>query len=284
MLYVWLGVTGLLLAATVIFRGRDPIALSLFWVGGAIVFTANYLVLDLTEMYHYRPGLLPGLIPDTVLGVFLAELAFVGGFTVWVVRSMPLWSGLAFGTAVVVVLELLFRRWQIFIGHSWTIWHTALTFPVYFALVYWFQAAAERSGVGAGWVRTFVRVHIALWWTHFAGMVAYWIMAGLLFQVRWLPTFARNQALGALLTVAPWMTAATVWVIAGRGRARAFRLAAATAGLFLMGWLFISVGLWRFRAPWSLYLHTFAQAVTIFVAALCDDWIGLWSNAEVKAK
>jgi hypothetical protein len=55
------------------------------------------LLAGLMELSHYRTGLLPGLIPDTVLGVFLAELGFVAGWAVWVVYRFPLWAGTAVG-------------------------------------------------------------------------------------------------------------------------------------------------------------------------------------------
>jgi hypothetical protein len=279
-----MGIVGLLLGGWVVFSRRSAVALALFWVAGGLIFTADYAVLDLLEMYHYRPGLLPGLVPDTVLGVFLAELAFVGGGATWLALRLPPWPGIAVGTALVLAIEVLFRRWGIFIGHAWKLWHTAVAFPAYFGLIYWFRAKAEQEGLTGGWVRTSVRVCLTLWWVHFSGMLVYWIMAGLLFQVRWLPTFQRNQALGALLTVAPFMTLAALWAIAARGRERTVRLLWAAAGLHLLGLFWVSVGLWRFRAPWSLGLHTAAEVATLYIAALCDDWIGRWAGAGVSAR
>ena len=275
--YVWLGLAGLILAGTVILPRRNGTALATFWVAGGIVFTADYLVLDLLEMYHYRPGLLAGQVPDIVFGVFLAELAFVGGFATWLVYTVPPWAGATFGTLLVVGLEVLFRRWGVFVGYSWSVWHSVVAFPPYFLLVYWFRAAAERRGIHDRWVCTLTRVNVALWWAHFAGMVVYWMMAGLVFQIHWLPTFARNQALGALLTVAPWMTAAMLWVMAAHSHERVPRLLYASAGLLLFGLVWEGVGLWHFRAPWNVYLHTAAQVATIYIAVRCDDWIGAWS-------
>lgn len=276
--YVLLGAIGLLLAGQVILGRRDAVALVVFWVAGSAVFTANYLVMDLMELYHYRTGLLPGLIPDTVLGVFLAELGFVAGWAVWVVYRFPLWAGTAVGSTLVVVLEFLFRQWGIFEGHGWRLWHTAVTFPPYFLLIYWFRAVAERNGVTDGWVRTGIRISIALWWSHFLGMIVYWMMAGLVFRVNLMPTFARNQTLGAILTIGLAINVAMVWVMASRGEKRTFRLLGSAVGLLLLGQLWMAMGLWQFRAPWNIYLHTAAQVATIYIAALCDDMVGRWAG------
>lgn len=274
--YVWLGASGLLLAGSVIFSRKDPVALATFWVASGMIFTADYAVLDMFELYHYRPHLLPEIIPDMVLGVYLAELAFVGGFSVWLVYRLSPWAGTIIGTALVVGIELLFRRWRIFLGYQWQVWHTAVTFPPFFGLVYWFRAAAGRYGLARGWARTFVRLNLALWWSHFTGMVVYWILAGLVFRVTWLPTFARNQTLGAMLTVGPWVIAAMLWVMAATGRQRTQRLLWSAAGLLLLGQVWVSLGLWRFRAPWTLTLHTLVQVATIYITAVCDDWIERW--------
>lgn len=279
MIYLLLAAVGLLLAGQVISRRNDAVALALFWVAGSAVFTADYLVMDLMEWYQYRTGLLLGQIPDTVLGVFLAELAFVAGWAVWIVYRFPTWTGTVVGTAVVVLLEILFRRWGIFEGHGWRVWHSAVAFPPYFLLLYWFRAVAERNGVGDGWIRTGIRVSLALWWSHFLGMVIYWMMAGLIFRVNLLPTFARNQTLGAILTLGVAINLAMVWVMASRGRDRAIRLVGSAIGLLLLGQFWLAVGLWEFRAPWNVYLHTAAQVATMYVAALCDDMVGRWAGA-----
>jgi len=281
--YVWLAAGGLLLAGWVLFRRRDPVAVAVFWFAQAAIFTANYAVLDLMEMYHYRPGLLSSLIADTALGVYLAELGFLAGWALWVVYNLPMLSGTIIGTGVVVAIEWLFRRWGIFIGHQWQLWHTAVTFPPFFLLVYWFRDIAERHGVTGGWVRIYTRVNLALWWSHFFGMVAYWIAVGLAFRIRVLPTFARNQTLGAILTVGPFLIAATLWVMVAGGRERITRLVWSTAGLWLIGQFWVSTGLWQFRAPWNVYVHTAAQIATIYLAALCDDWIHWWTVTRIKS-
>lgn len=279
MTYVWLAAVGLLLGGQVLFGRRDAVALSVFWVAGSVIFTADYLVMDLLELYYYRTGLFRGLIPDTVLGVFLAELGFVAGWAVWVVYRLPLLTGTFVGTTTVVVLEVIFRRWGIFIGNGWQVWHTMLAFPPYFLLLYWFRAAAERAGLTAGWVRNGVRLSLAFWWSHLFGMIVYWMMAGLLFRIRVMPTFATNQTLGAMLTVGLPLNLAILWVMGAQGRSRMLRLTWSVAGLFLTGVFWLSLGLWQFRAPWNIYLHTAAQAAVAYIAALCDDMVGRWAGA-----
>jgi len=278
--YVWLGAAGLALAGWEIFSRRSSVALAVYWVAAAMVFTADYAVLDLMEMYHYRPGLVPGLMPDTVLGVFLAELGFAAGWAVWVVHRMPPWLGTVAGTAVVLVLETRFRHLGIFRGYSWTLWHTAAAFPPYFLLVYWFRSKAETYGVAGGWVRAAVRVSIALFWSHFVAMVAYWITIGVIMNVHELPTFARNQTLGAILTLGAFVNPAIYWVMVARGRTRLLRLGWSTAALLLIGQFWVAAGVWQFRAPWNLYVHTAVLTATIYIAAVCDDWVGRWAEAR----
>lgn len=94
--YVWLAAAGLLLAGFVLFGRRDPVALAVFWFAESLVFTANYAVMDLLELYHYRPWLLAHPLADDALGVFLAELGFVGGWALWVVYN-PGGNGLSRG-------------------------------------------------------------------------------------------------------------------------------------------------------------------------------------------
>lgn len=131
-------------------------------------------------------------------------------------------------------------------AHGWKLWYTAASFPPYFLAVYWFRAVAEQHGVAQGWVRTVIRISIALWWSHFVGMVISWMMAGLVIQWDFL-----------------------LW---------------SAAGLLLVGQFWVVVGLWRFRAPWNLYLHTAAQVATIYVTALCDDWVGRWAVAAATPR
>lgn len=281
MTYVWLAAIGLFLAGQVIFGRRDAVALSTFWVAGSAIFTADYLVMDLLELYIYRTGLLVGQIPDTVLGVFLAELGFVAGWAVWVVYRFPVWTGTAVGTAVVVILEVLFRRLGLFIGNGWQVWHTVIAFPPYFLLIYWFRAVAELNGVAEGWVRTGIRLGLTFWWSHLMAMVAYWMSVGLLFRVQLMPTFATNQTLGAILTIGLPFNLTILWAMVAQGRQRTVRLLWSTAALFLIGQVWVAVGIWQFRAPWSIYVHTAAQVATIYVATLCDDMIGRWAEVPV---
>lgn len=76
-------------------------------------------------------------------------------------------------------------------------------------------------------------------------------------------------------SVAYWITAGVVMAV--RGRDRTLRLLWCAIGQF-----WVSVGLWRFRAPWDVYAHTAAQVAVIYVAALSDDWIGRWAGATAR--
>lgn len=279
--YLWLAVAGLLVGGPVLFTRRSAAVLSVFWFAESLVFTANYAVMDLMELYYYRPWFLADYVADNTLGIFLAELGFVGFLALWVVYTLPPLLGAVAGTVVVVGIEFFFRRWGIFLGNGWQLWHTAAVFPFYFLAIYLFKGLAERHGAAAGWIRTATRVNLALWWSHFLGMVAYWITVGVVMQVRILPTFARNQTLGAILTVGPWLNGALLWVLAGRAEQRVIRLLWSAAGLLLIGWFWVLVGLWRFRSPWNLYVHTGAQVAAIWLAVLCDEWISRW--AETRA-
>ncbi|HYF80255.1 MAG TPA: hypothetical protein VD973_24370 [Symbiobacteriaceae bacterium] len=202
----------------------------------------------------------------------------MAGWAVWVVYRLPLVAGTVVGTVVVVVLEVLFRKWGIFIGNGWRVWHSMIAFPPYFLLIYWYRSVAEQHGVADGWVRAGIRVSLALWWSHFVGMVAYWITAGLIFRVAILPTFARNQTVGAILTTALPFNLAILWAMAVQGRERMVRMLWSAAGLLVVGWFWTAAGLWQFRAPWNLFVHTAVQVATIYVAALCDDMIGRWAE------
>lgn len=280
--YVWLAATGLLLGGWEIFRRRDAAPMAVFWFAGSAVFTADYLVMDLLQMYYYLPGLLPGLIPDTTMGVFLAELGFVAGWATFVVYRFTPMPAAAIGTAMLLLVEVLFRRWDLFEGRTWQLWHSAITFPPYFLLTHWFKTAAERRGLAEGWVRTVTRISIALWWSHLLGMITYWIMAGVIMHLRLAPTWPTNQTLGAIFTVGPFLNPAILWVMAARGRERLTRVLWSSAGLLLVGQFWVTVGLWHFRAPWNLWVHTAAQIAALYAAVLCDDWVEARAATRVR--
>lgn len=278
MAYIVLAATSLLATALLVYQRRDATLLAAFFVAGALLITGDFVAHGLFELYLYRPHLVAGDIPDSSLGLLLAELGFGASLAVLAEGYLPGWRGVVLNTAVVTVTEYILIRTGLFEHQGWNLWYTLVGFPLYLGAVHFFRRAAISQGLREGWTRAVVRVSIGIWWWNLVGVILAWLKALVVIQVQLMPTFGTNQALGLGLTNGIFAVSAFYWVLAGGPENRLQRLLTAVLGLAALDYVWAALGVWAFREPWNIFWNSSTTAAEFYAACLTDDWISRWAG------
>lgn len=277
MWYVLLALLGVSSVTWTLWQRREAALLSTFFIAAAIIQVADWIINGSFRLYEYHPGLLRDPVGDASVGVILAEILFVGSFSVLLVAHLPAWAGVILGTATVTGLQVLFTYFGLLSLHGWTVWLNVAGFASFFWAVYVWWQAVGRQGLTGGWTQAAARAGVV---ATFGGIMALAQRIGNVFQTRiyLLPTHSGNQSLGRFL----WHVAVTIplgyWILAAGRPRRLERLVIATLISIGLNYALAALHLRSFRAPWSPTVDGLFQGVALYGACLVDDWMQAWAR------
>jgi hypothetical protein len=275
--YVGMALVSVPLATWTLWKRRDAVLVSVFFVAAALIDGADWIMNGWFRLYEYHPGLMREPIADASLGVILAETLFVSSCCVLLVEFVPRLVGITLGTATVTAIQILFTHFGLLTLHGWTVWLNVMGFMVYFWAIYVFSQVAARKGLTSGWTLSVTRIGVV---AVFSGMMALSERIGKVVQTQiyLLPTLPANQSLGRFLWHVPVTMPLGYWILSGSRSGRLKRLGIATLISVGLNYALVAMHFRMFRAPWSPMVHGLFQGVTLYGACLVDDWIQGWAK------
>lgn len=271
--YVWLALAGLTLFLLLSRTGQLATKVGLLFIVGSMTGLTDLIVI-LLRLYEFRPGLLAQRVPDSRLGMLLADQIFVPLLISAIVGSAPRRRFLV-GVALVVVpflfIENQFLIRHLFVHVHWRLWYTAVLFSTYVGCISVWADYLERSGYNTlnRAILVVTSLHcIWLWYSVLASGVLnlFMLRPHLLadpatdnvlsgFMLRFLP----SGAIGLLWVWNRWVD----------GPAGIATLAATFSGWLLV--LHLS-GIARVRAPWNAAYGVLALTLIVLAVGGLDRW------------
>ncbi|MGE5675490.1 MAG: hypothetical protein ACM3XM_16710 [Mycobacterium leprae] len=147
MVYFTLAAVAFLLLAFQWRQGVHAHSLALVLLTGAAISMADLFTNALLHLYVFRPGILPQPA-DNFVGVLIAECLFVPSLYGLLALLPPRRRLLASGGIVLLLIgiEQLFLRLQVYELHGWQTWHTAVAFGAFGMLMGAWANRFERLG------------------------------------------------------------------------------------------------------------------------------------------
>lgn len=282
MVYLILATLGLAGALWSLSRTEHKAArLATFSTAAALVIVADWIAFGWFGLYVYRPGLSAEQRVDSVLGEFLADIVFVPSLAVTLTEFLPPLAGVAAGTVMVCLLEVVFGRYGLFVPKGWAVLYSFTGFPFYFWAVYLAWRTFKRSGIEGGWA-TFLRFTLLF---NAAALLKLYLRATAFIktQIAIMATPQGNQALGRFLTYVPVMLVLGFWVAADKERLW-MRLAVSLTAICLINAAFVAFRFQFFLPPWSGPADALAQCAGIWVALRAESSIRNWEAQRLRPR
>ena len=233
----------------------------------------DLIICEVLQLYTFRPGLMPDLVRDNLLGAVLADYLFLsitfGCLMVLFPRHRPL-----AGVGLILLLagvEIVFRRNGWFVYRYWSVWATIVLFVLRFVLAVWWLNRLERIGYSPVFRLLFSMVSSAFfWWFYIAltsGLSKLWEMRlhllGSPVPDRFLSVYLLHGltygGVSMLFLYRRWGDQAWHWWVFGAGWA---------AYLFILR----ALGVHRHLAAWSPIYDAAALTALLWGCTLLDHW------------
>jgi hypothetical protein len=148
-------------------QGITPVKVALLFLSFGIITFGNYWLMGVFRLYRYRPYILPDPALDNYVGEVLADFILVPFLAsallahpktrMWMVWLLSL---------VMLLLETLFVRLDLFVLQGWNHWYTALGFPLYYlALAFWVRHFEREGYARAHRAIILVSMLLCVWYT-----------------------------------------------------------------------------------------------------------------------
>lgn len=271
--YVWLALSGLALFMALSRKGQFATKVGLVFIVGSMTGMTDLMAI-LFRLYTFRPGLIAERVPDSRLGMLLADQIFVPLLVSTVVGSARRWRYLV--SLALVVVPILFIENQFLVLHvylhvHWKLWYSAVLFSLYMAGISTWANYFERCGYNLvnRVILTVTSFHcIWLWYSIVASGVLN------LFTLR--PHLLADPVLdnvlgGFLLRFLPSGGIGLLWIW-NRWVDRPAGVAA-LLGAFATWLLLLQLsGITRAREPWNLAYGALALTLIVLAAGWLDRW------------
>ncbi|HYF78539.1 MAG TPA: hypothetical protein VD973_15480 [Symbiobacteriaceae bacterium] len=273
MVYVLMALLGIGGAIFTVMRSRARAELlSVYLVAWGLVCIAEWLAHSMFDLYRYRTGLSLNPHYDTAWGIFLGEFIFLPALNVILVGYFRPWLAVIIGTLLVTVMEIVFVPLGLFIQTGWRLWHTIVTFPLYFGAVGLYWHWAKKTGMKDGRLLAVARY----------GAIVGLVTTGSLYvyatqvtetDLRLLPT---AEATGSMVRL--FMHGIGMWLGFWALRPEAWserwgRIAVTIAAMIVVTDAFTGFGLLYFLRPFSGVMDAGAIGVITVLAGLIMDWV-----------
>jgi hypothetical protein len=273
MAYIILALSALIPAVWLFLRRRDPIMVATFTLAAGLITSGDYIALGILNLYSYHTGLVGGDLPDSIMGVILAEWVFVPSMVVVVQSAWPGWVGVAVQTFMVTLVEVLFVRLGLFEHHRWSMWYTIIGFTIYFGFIDRFWQKAHQNGLATTWPMVAHRWFLGIFWWSVPMAPIGAIFHVMVSDLKLLPQYWPNQAVGHILTDGIWTGPVFFWVLMGGRERRWTRWGAAAIWFALLDVAVQAIGVRHFRAPWSPFRESVTRSAALACACLIDAWV-----------
>ncbi|HWI61436.1 MAG TPA: hypothetical protein VNT75_06350 [Symbiobacteriaceae bacterium] len=272
MQYIALAISAVIAAALTWRDGSLPTKVAVFLAAGAFIDVADIGAI-LLDLYRYRPGLLPEAVADARLGALLADFLFVPVITAvgfGAVRHSRLLVGvLLVGT--VTALEHAFVRAGVFVRTGWKLWHSAVLFSLFSAVMAWWSEWFEREGYSPLNRAVVILCALQYTWT-IVSLLLGGVLHLLELRLFWLPSPEKDEVLaGVVLYLVPFSLIAGTLVWRRLATRPAWVL---TAGLIWSAWAWVlgSVGLRRDAPAWGPVQAGMVMAAVVPMLGTLDEW------------
>jgi hypothetical protein len=273
MVYLLMAVLGLGPAIVTILRNRARAELiSVYLVAWGLVSIAEWLAHSMFTLYRYRTGLSVDPYYDTAWGIFLGEFIFLPALNVILVGYFRPWLAVAIGTALVTGMEMVFLALGLFIHTGWRLWHTIVTFPLYFGAVSLYWHWAKKTGMKESRLRAVAR-YGAMWGGVTTMSLVVWATRVTTTDVRLLPTADANGSMvrlfmhGIGIGLGFWALRPEAWP------ERWGRVALTIAAMIVVTDAFTGFGLLYFLRPFSGVMDAGAIGVITVLVGVVMDWV-----------
>ncbi|HYF79024.1 MAG TPA: hypothetical protein VD973_17955 [Symbiobacteriaceae bacterium] len=234
----------------------------------------DLIICELLQLYTFHPGLAPDLVRDNLLGAVLADYLFLSITFGCLMVLFPRHRTLAGAGLILLIagVEIVFRRYGLFVYHFWSIWATIVLFALRFALAVWWLDLLERVGYSPVFRLLFSAVSSAFfWWFYIAltsGLPMLWGM-----RLHLLGSPAADRVLSIYLLHGLTYGSFSMLFLYRRWGDQAWHWWGFGAGWAAYLYILRALGIYRHLAGWSPLYDAAALTALLWVCTLLDHWM-----------
>jgi hypothetical protein len=242
---------------------------------GSSLGLSDCIISGLLHLYSFRPGLMADPTRDNVAGAILGDFLFVPITYGALMALFPRQRVAASAGLVLVmaVVELVFRRYGLFVHHYWSVWVTVILFAARFGLAVWWLGRLERVGYTPGFRLLLSTVSTTyIWWlwvTPVSGLFRVWEM-----RLHLLARPADDRLLSGFLLHGVVFAAAGVWFLLRRWGEQGWHWWAFAAGWAAYLYILQGLGVYRYQAGWSPVYDAAVLTAVLWGCGRLDAWAG----------